>query len=261
MNMPTPIAVLPTPSDIGCVVAQGILDQLRTTGRATVGFPAGRTATPVAAALTMLAHEQNARLDGLSIVMMDEYVTGQPGAWHVLPSAEPHSCIGWAHRNLVSPLSDLGMCADRLVTPDPNAPERFREAIETIRGIDIFLLASGQSDGHVALNPPGTPRTARTRIVRLDDSTRRDNLSTFPTLRSLADVPTLGITIGTGDLADLSRRVAMLLWGRDKAYAFECITRAHTYDPTWPATIVHDCQNPVIFADTEAAHSSPKEGV
>jgi len=94
MSMPTPIAVMRTHSDIGRVVAQGILDQLRTTGRATVGFPAGRTATPVAAALTMLAHEQNARLDGLSIVMMDEYVTGQPGAWHVLPSAEPHSCIG-----------------------------------------------------------------------------------------------------------------------------------------------------------------------
>jgi hypothetical protein len=35
MSMPTPIAVLPTPSDIGRVVAQGILDQLRTTGRAT----------------------------------------------------------------------------------------------------------------------------------------------------------------------------------------------------------------------------------
>ena len=52
MSMPTPIAVLPTPSDIGRVIAQGILDQLRTTGRATVGFPAGRTATPVAAALT-----------------------------------------------------------------------------------------------------------------------------------------------------------------------------------------------------------------
>jgi glucosamine-6-phosphate deaminase len=79
----------------------------------------------------MLAHQQNARLD----VMMDECVTGQPGAWHVLPSAEPHSCIGWAHRNLVPPLSDLGMCADRLVTPDPNAPERFARRSRRSAGI------------------------------------------------------------------------------------------------------------------------------
>jgi hypothetical protein len=41
MSMPTPTAVLPTPIDIGRVVAQGILDQLRTTGRATVGSPLG----------------------------------------------------------------------------------------------------------------------------------------------------------------------------------------------------------------------------
>lgn len=259
--MATRIAVMPSAAHIGELVAREILDRAREAERFTVGFPAGRTAAPVAEALSRIAHEDGIRLDSLSIVMMDEYVTGRPGAWEPLPTTEPHSCIGWAQRNLVAPLEDLGFRRTGFLAPDPNHPEQFAQTILATGGIDLFLLASGQGDGHVALNPPGTSRGARTRIVQLLDSTRRDNLSTFPSLRTLADVPTHGVTIGTADLVDLSRSVAMLLWGANKAYAFDRISRAHTYDPLWPATIVHECHNPVIYADEEAADSSPREGV
>jgi glucosamine-6-phosphate deaminase len=53
----------------------------------------------------------------------------------------------------------------------------------------------------------------------------------------------------------------MLLWGENKSYAFDRITRADRYDPLWPATIVHDCRNAGIYADEEAAQTSEREGV
>jgi glucosamine-6-phosphate deaminase len=257
----TPITVMSSAAEIGEVVAQQILDRLAAADRYVVGFPAGRSATPVAAALNRLAHEQGVHVDGLQVVMMDEYVAGQAGQWKLLSPDTPHSCIGWAQRNLLAPLEDLGLRPANLIAPDPNEPEALEREVLALGGIDLFLLASGQGDGHVALNGPGTPRDASTRVVKLPESTRRDNVSTFPNLQSLADVPTYGVTIGTAELAELSHSVVMLLWGRNKAYAFDRVRQADSYDPLWPATIVHDCRNALIYADEEAALKSEREGV
>lgn len=259
--MATPITVMSSAAEIGEVVAQQILDRLAAADRYVVGFPAGRSATPVAAALNRLAHEQGVHVDGLQVVMMDEYVAGQAGQWKLLSPDTPHSCIGWAQRNLLAPLEDLGLRPANLIAPDPNEPEALEREVLALGGIDLFLLASGQGDGHVALNGPGTPRDASTRVVKLPESTRRDNVSTFPNLQSLADVPTYGVTIGTAELAELSHSVVMLLWGRNKAYAFDRVRQADSYDPLWPATIVHDCRNALIYADEEAALKSEREGV
>jgi glucosamine-6-phosphate deaminase len=254
----TPITVLSSAAQIGEVVAEQILDRLAAAGRYVVGFPAGRSATPVAAGLNRLAHQRGVRVDGLQVVMMDEYVTGRAGQWELLSPNTPHSCIGWAQRNLLDP---LGLRSDNLLAPDPNDPAALERDVLALGGIDLFLLASGQGDGHVALNGPGTPRDAPTRVVKLPESTRRDNVSTFPNLQSLADVPTYGVTIGTAELAELSQSVVMLLWGPNKAYAFDRVRQAGSYDPMWPATIVHDCRNALIYADEEAAPTSEREGV
>lgn len=259
--MATPITVMPSAARIGVVVAQQILDRLAAADRYVVGFPAGRSATPVAAALNRLAHQRRIRVDNLQVVMMDDYVTGRAGQWKLLSPQTPHSCIGWAQRNLVSPLGDLGLRPTSVIAPDPNEPGALEREVLASGGIDLFLLASGQGDGHVALNGPGTPRHAPTRVVKLPESTRRDNVSTFPNLQSLADVPTHGVTIGTAELAALSHSVVMLLWGPNKAYAFDRIRRSDSYDPMWPATIVHDCRNARIYADEEAAQKSEREGV
>ena len=87
----------------------------------------------------------------------------------------------------------LQIPADRLWLPDPADPDAYDERIAAAGGIDLFLLASGAGDGHVAFNPPGTEAAARTRVVALPDSTRRDNLATFPTFGGELDaVPRTG---------------------------------------------------------------------
>ena len=45
----------------------------------------------------------------------------------------------------------------------------------------------------------------------------------------------------------------MLLQGRHKQLAFQRITATEKYQEDWPATIITECRNPLIFADEAAA--------
>ena len=58
-----------------------------------------------------------------------------------------------------------------------------------------------------------------TRVVALEETTRRDNLSTFPTFRGLDDVPQFGVTVGIRTIRELSKSVIMLALGEQKQEA------------------------------------------
>ncbi len=137
--------------------------------------------------------------------------------------------------------------------PDPSAPAEYDLRLAAAGGIDLFLLASGAGDGHIAFNPPGSPRDSKSRVVKLAEQTRRDNLATFPDFKSLDEVPTHGITIGIASIAELSKAVAMIVWGEGKRTAYRRISKAGAYDPSWPATIVVECRNAELHADRDAA--------
>jgi glucosamine-6-phosphate deaminase len=109
------------------------------------------------------------------------------------------------------------------------------------------------SDGHVAFNPPGTERSARTRIVRIADKTRNDNLGTFPDFKGIDEVPTHGVSVGPATMVDVSAIVIMQLIGEHKAQAFQRISAATNYQSDWPSTIVRECKNYYILADKAAA--------
>ena len=144
------------------------------------------------------------------------------------------------------------MRADAIWFPDPHDPAAYDARIADAGGIDFFLLASGASDGHVAFNPPGSPRTSRTRIVELSEETRRDNLQTFPTFGSLDQVPHHGVGVGIATIAS-AKEAAMVVWGAGKRQTLARMLRASRYEPDWPATIIHECANREIVCDEEAA--------
>jgi glucosamine-6-phosphate deaminase len=180
-----------------------------------LGCPGGRSLLTTYRALP--------ELPDTTAVMMDEYVP-------VPPSGAHHSSRGFAERELR---------VREVWTPDPGDPAAYDERIVAAGGIDVFLLASGASDGHVAFLPPGSPPDGRTSVVRLAESTRRDNLVTFPAFRSLADVPERGVTVGLGTIVS-ARRLRLVLHGPDKREATERLLSYESFDPEWPASIVHD---------------------
>jgi glucosamine-6-phosphate deaminase len=168
--------------------------------------------------------------------MMDEYVG--------VPADASYCCARFAREEIAAP---LGVAEDRIWL----AGEDHDERIESAGGIDVFLLASGASDGHVAFLPPGSPRDGRTSVVELAETTRRDNLATFPTFRTLDDVPTHGLSVGLGTIS-AARSLRLVLHGVDKRRAARRLLALGRFDPSWPASVVHDHPDAVIYVDEEA---------
>jgi glucosamine-6-phosphate deaminase len=199
-----------------------------------LGCPGGRSLRGTYAALA------GRRLERLVVVMMDEYV-GAPADAHF-------SCTRFAHEEIAAP---LGVPPERVWLPDAADPGAYDERVAAAGGIDLFLLASGASDGHVAFNPPGSPRESRTRVVEIAESTRRDNLATFPGFTGLDEVPTHGVTVGIATIA-AARAARLVLLGAGKREAARRLLALDDYDPAWPASVVHAVPDAEIWLDQEA---------
>jgi glucosamine-6-phosphate deaminase len=262
LRVPLPVTIHPTPGSLGAVLARQILDGAwlaASAGRPyLLGCPGGRSAKPIYAALGRLAGESGSDLSGLIIAMMDEYMLEGPGGPVLCPADAHYSCRRFAELEIRQVLSGA-LPAERQVKPgnvwfpDPDEPPAYDARIQAAGGVDLFILASGGSDGHVAFNPPGTPAEAPSAIVRLAETTRRDNLGTFPDFRSLAEVPPYGLTVGLGTIAAQSRAVAMVIHGAHKRGAASRLLASTGFDSSWPATIVHRCRNAQIHLDRAAA--------
>jgi glucosamine-6-phosphate deaminase len=195
-----------------------------------VGCPGGRSLRTTYAAMAGRAW------DRLVVVMMDEYAGATVDAHY--------SCARFAAKEIAGP---LGVPADRVWLPD----DRYDDRIEEAGGIEVFLLASGASDGHVAFLGPGSPREGRTARVAIAETTRRDNLATFPDFASLDEVPGQGTSVGLATIA-AARSLRMVIHGAHKRAAAERLLSADRFDLEWPATVVHDHPDAVVYLDREA---------
>jgi glucosamine-6-phosphate deaminase len=167
------------------------------------------------------------------------------------------SCHHFAHVEIAGRLNESlpskwHVQSESIWFPDPHRPEAYDRRIAEAGGIDFFILASGASDGHVAFNPPGSSRDTRTRIIALSDETRRDNLQTFPTFGTFAEVPSHGISVGIDTIAS-AREAVMVVWGAAKRLTLSRILGAERYDPDWPATVIHEVSAREILCDTVAS--------
>jgi glucosamine-6-phosphate deaminase len=226
-------------------------------GLMTLGCPGGRSLRSTYRALARLAGEGHIDVSALHIVMMDEYVEAHGERWALCPADAHYSCRRFGDVE-IRQLINAGVAARRIPAanvhvPDPNAPLDYETLIERLGGIDVFLLASGASDGHVAFNPQGCALHERTRTIELSEPTRRDNLATFPQFRGLHEVPRFGVTVGPATIATHSHAAMLVLLGAAKTTAFERVSAATQYDPDWPASVVLACADAQIVADEAAA--------
>lgn len=253
------VLIFHTPDEIGTTVAQDIAARMAArSGPFLLGCPGGRSPRPVYAALARLARARALDLSHLIIVMMDDYLT--PTMDHV-PIDAHYSCRRFARDEILAVLN-AGLApshcipAGNLWFPDPANPAAYDGRIAAAGEIDLFLLASGAGDGHVAFNPQGAGVDSRTRIVPLAPQTRRDNLATFPDFASIDRVPTHGVSVGIATIAQ-ARASAMLVWGFDKRTAFQHLAQATAYDPRWPASVWASCPDATLYADQAAAGGTP----
>jgi glucosamine-6-phosphate deaminase len=233
--VPAEVRVFADEDELGRALAEEVLVRYDgTDGPYLLGCPGGRSLRSTYRAL--VAHGRT--LDRLVVVMMDEYV-GAPADAH-------YSCTRFAHEEIAEPLG-----AGEVWLPDADDPAAYDDRIAAAGGVDLFLLASGASDGHVAFVPPGSPREGRTSVIPLATSTRKDNLATFPAFGSLDDVPLHGVSVGLGTIGE-ARALRLVLHGSGKRAAVARLLALNSFDATWPASLVHDHPDAQVWIDKEA---------
>jgi glucosamine-6-phosphate deaminase len=235
----TPLRVFDTPESLGSQLAGELLERIRR-GRKPflLGCPTGRTPRPIYDALA------GADLSNVIFVMMDEYLVPGASGLRWASEREPWSCHSFVQRHFQFQVGGTWF-------PDPADPAAYDRKIADAGGIDLFLLASGASDGHVAFNSTGSSRESRTRVVPLSEATRRDNLQTFPSFGTLENVPRHGVTVGIDTIAR-ARESIMVVWGASKRVTLQRMLAADRYDPEWPATVIHESAVREIIADAAA---------
>jgi glucosamine-6-phosphate deaminase len=233
--VPAEVRVFAGADELGAALAAEVLARYGASeGPYLLGCPGGRSLGTTYRALA--AHGR--ALGRLVVVMMDEYVGAPPDAHY--------SCTRFAHEEIAEPLG-----AREVWLPDVDDPSAYDARIADAGGVDLFLLASGASDGHVAFVPPGSPRGGRTSVIPLAETTRRDNLTTFPDFDSLDDVPLQGVSVGLGTIGE-ARALRLVLHGSGKRAATARLLALNGFDPTWPASVVHDHPDAQIWVDKEA---------
>jgi glucosamine-6-phosphate deaminase len=235
--VPAEVRVFHDADALGAALADDLLTRYDSVERPfLLGCPGGRSLRSTYRALASHGRE----LDRLVVVMMDEYV-GAPRDAH-------HSCTRFAHEEIASALR---VPRENVWLPDAYEPEAHDERIDDAGGIDVFLLASGASDGHVAFVPPHSSRDGRTAVLPIATTTRRDNLVTFPGFASLEEVPYFGVSVGLGTIGR-ARTLRLVLHGADKRAATSRLLALHGFDESWPASVVHDHPDAEIWVDEEA---------
>ncbi len=268
--MEVPTTIFPDPEALGQALAAEIAEGViaaATAGRTYVlGCPGGRSPRTTYQALAQVVRERRLDLSSLVIAMMDDYAAPNPAGFRHVDDAAHFSCRRFVRDEIAGPLNaaaaqGLGIPDEHIWLPDPGAPAEYDDRLRAVGGIDLFILASGASDGHVGFNPPGTPADSRTRIVLLADSTREDNLATFPEFGSLEEVPKYGATVGVATITELSRRTVMVIHGEDKRTAAARLRSTDHYDASWPATLLNSCRNAALYVDQAAAMPTHESAV
>lgn len=256
--MTTPVKVFPDPIALGDALAEeiaaGIAADHASDKWYLLGCPGGRSPQTTYQALARRLAGKDLR--HVVIVMMDDYLLPAPdGGWQRAPADAHYSCERFAVEDIMGLLNANAahpIPREQVWLPEPADPAAYEARIAAAGDVDLFLVASGASDGHVAFNPPGTPLDSGPWIVPLAQTTRRDNMATFPAFRSLDEVPTHGVSVGLGTIVRRSRAVRLVIHGEGKRLAAARVLGTTGFDPAWPATFIHGCPDPGIWLDAAA---------
>ena len=217
---------------------------------AVLGLPTGSTPIGVYQELVRMHRQEGLSFQNVVTFNLDEYVPMAPGALQ--------SYHRFMRENLLDhvdvPASQVHIPRGDLAPDETEAyTAEYERAIAQAGGIDLLLLGIGRS-GHVGFNEPGATPADRTRLVVLDEITRKDAASDFFEERY---VPRQAITMGVGTILD-ARELILIATGEHKA---PIIRRAVEGEPTSqvPATYLQLHPNATVYVDRAAASELTRE--
>lgn len=212
-------------------------------GKPTVlGLATGSTPLPLYGELIRLHREEKLSFRSVITFNLDEYAGLGP--------THPQSYRFFMEENL---FGHLDIPTANIHIPDGLSKDAakncadYEAAIRYVGGIDLQILGIGRT-GHIGFNEPPSAADTRTRLVHLDEVTRRDNSVFFG---ELAKVPQGALTMGVATILE-ARRVELIAFGEAKA---EIIRRAIQESPSagCPATWLQKHARCTFHLDSAAA--------
>ena len=159
--------------------------------QAILGLATGATPVKVYKELIRLHKEEGLSFSNVVTFNLDEYYPMKPGA--------NQSYVRFMNENL---FDHIDINRAHINIPDGELKRediedfclKYEQKISGFGGIDLQLLGIGRT-GHIGFNEPGSAPNSGTRLVTLDELTRRDASRDFG---GVANVPTKAITMGIG---------------------------------------------------------------
>jgi glucosamine-6-phosphate deaminase len=74
-------------------------------------------------------------------------------------------------------------------------------------------------------------------------------MKTFSNFKKLSEVPHYGLTVGLNTISSLSKRVVLVLTGKEKRLAYKTLNSMKNFDLNWPASIIFKCKKYNIYID------------
>ena len=112
---------------------------------------------------------------------------------------------------------------------------------------DVQVLGIG-SNGHIGFNEPGTAFDSLTHIVRLTESTIRDNSRLFA---DISEVPTRAITMGIANIMN-AKSIVVVANGENKADAVYKMVKGEVTEAV-PASVLQRHADVTLVCDEKAA--------
>ena len=217
---------------------------------AVLGLPTGSTPIGVYQELVRMHREEGLDLSDVVTFNLDEYYPMDPEglqSYHRFMRENFFDHVDIRPENVHIPRGDIGR--DEV---EAHVAE-YERLIGRAGGIDLLLLGIGRS-GHIGFNEPGSTPEDRTRLIVLDEITRKDAASDFFEERY---VPREAITMGVGTILD-AREIILIATGEHKA---PIVRQAVEEEPnaSVSATYLQLHPNATVYADRAAASELTRE--
>lgn len=213
--------------------------------QAVLGLATGATPVKVYKELIRL-HKEGLSFSNVVTFNLDEYYPMKPGA--------DQSYVRFMNENL---FDHIDISKDNINIPNGELARediedfclKYEQKISGFGGIDLQILGIGRT-GHIGFNEPGSAPNSGTRLVTLDELTRRDASRDFG---GVANVPTKAITMGIGTIFK-AKEIILMAWNEKKASIVKKAVEGELSSDV-PATYLQLSPNVEFILDQDAASS------
>ena len=225
-------------------IANIIKEKQKHNQNAVLGLATGATPILVYAELVRLHKEEGLSFKNVVTFNLDEYYPMQPTA--------AQSYVSFMNEHL---FDHIDIDKKNVHIPDgtlklediPAFCLEYERKIGDFGGLDMQILGIGRT-GHIGFNEPGSAPNSGTRLVTLDDLTRRDAARDFG---GKSFVPTKAITMGIGTIFK-AREIVLMAWNRKKSPIIKKAVEGEISSDV-PATYLQLSDNVEFILDEDAA--------